>query len=84
MPESLIERAQKLRLDESAFRSCRTGGKFQQDIQANREQGLEAGVKGTPAFFINGVFLSGAQPQAEFEKIIDRQLALKGNGDRLP
>lgn len=81
---SLIERAQKLRLDESAFRSCLTSGKFQQDIQANREQGLEAGVKGTPAFFINGVFLSGAQPQAEFEKIIDSQLALKGNGERLP
>ena len=81
---SLIERAQKLRLDESAFRSCLTGGKFQQDIQANREQGVEAGVKGTPAFFINGVFLSGAQPQAEFEKIIDSQLALKGNGEPLP
>ncbi len=80
---SLIERAQKL-LDESAFRSCLTSGKFQQDIQANREQGVEAGVKGTPAFFINGVFLSGAQPQAEFEKIIDSQLALKRNGERLP
>jgi hypothetical protein len=24
----------------------------------------------------NGVFLSGAQPQAEFEKIIDTQVAL--------
>src|SRR5213593_3909400 len=81
---SLIERAQKLRLDESAFRSCLTSGKFQQDIRANREQGAEAGVTGTPAFFINGVFLSGAQPQAEFEKIIDSQLALKGNGERLP
>jgi len=81
---SLIERAQKLRLDKSAFRSCLTSGKFQQDIQANREQGVEAGVTGTPAFFINGVFLSGAQPQAEFEKIIDSQLALKGNGERLP
>ena len=81
---SLIERAQKLRLDKSAFRSCLTSGKFQQDIRANREQGAEAGVTGTPAFFINGVFLSGAQPQAEFEKIIDSQLALKGNGERLP
>src|SRR5215471_3061161 len=79
---SLIERAQKLRLDKSTFRSCLTSGKFQQDIQANREQGVEAGVTGTPAFFINGVFLSGAQPQAEFEKIIDSQLALKGNGER--
>ena len=81
---SLMERARKLRLDEGDFRSCLTSGKFQQDIQANRGQGVEAGVTGTPAFFINGVFLSGAQPQAEFEKIIDNQLALKGNGERLP
>jgi protein-disulfide isomerase len=81
---SLIDRAQKLRLDQGAFRSCLTSGKFQQDIQANRDQGVEAGVTGTPAFFINGVFLSGAQPPTEFEKIIDSQLAVKGNGGRLP
>ena len=28
----------------------------------NMKEGSEAGVKGTPAFFVNGVFLSGAQP----------------------
>jgi protein-disulfide isomerase len=77
-------RVQKLRLNESVFRSCLTSGKFQQDIQANREQGIEPGVMGTPVFFINGVFLSGAQPPAEFEKIIDSQLALKRTGARLP
>jgi len=35
-------------------------------------------VAGTPGFFINGVFLSGAQPQAEFERVIENQLALIG------
>ena len=43
------------------------------------EQGKKDGVAGTPGFFINGDFLSGAQPQSEFEKIIDTQLALLGN-----
>lgn len=33
------------------------------------------GVRGTPAFFINGVFLSGAQPTASFRAIIDEQIA---------
>lgn len=33
------------------------------------------GVKGTPAFFINGVFLSGAQPVDTFRAIIDEQVA---------
>lgn len=33
------------------------------------------GVEGVPQFFINGRSLSGAQPQASFEKIIDEELA---------
>jgi len=33
------------------------------------------GVRGTPAFFINGVFLSGAQPVESFRAIIDEQIA---------
>jgi protein-disulfide isomerase len=81
---SLIGRAQSLHLDETAFRSCLSSGKFKHDIDANREEGTKAGVTGTPAYFINSVFLSGAQPQAEFEKIIDSQLAAHGNGERLP
>ena len=81
---SLIDRAQKLHLDETAFRSCLSSGKFRDDIQANRLQGVDAGVTGTPAFFINGVFLSGAQPQEEFEKIIDNQLSLSANAARRP
>lgn len=76
---NLIGRARNLHLNESAFRSCLASGKFKQDIQANREEGTNAGVTGTPAYFINGVFLSGAQPQAEFEKIIDNALVAHGN-----
>jgi predicted DsbA family dithiol-disulfide isomerase len=32
-------------------------------------------VVGTPAFFINGVFLNGAQPVETFERIIDQELS---------
>jgi protein-disulfide isomerase len=34
-------------------------------------------VSGTPAFYINGRMLSGAQPFAEFKRIIDEELAAK-------
>jgi protein-disulfide isomerase len=34
-------------------------------------------VNGTPAFFINGRILSGAQPYDAFKKIIDEELELK-------
>jgi protein-disulfide isomerase len=71
---SLIGRARSLDLDENAFSSCLASGKFKHDIEANREEGNRAGVTGTPAYFINDVFLGGAQAQVEFEKIIDEQL----------
>ena len=74
---SLIGGARNFHLDEDTFRSCLASGKFRQDIEANREEGTKAGVTGTPAYFINGVFLDGAQPQAEFEKIIDNELAMR-------
>jgi len=32
-------------------------------------------VTGTPAYFVNGVFLSGAQPYERFEEIIEEELA---------
>jgi protein-disulfide isomerase len=76
--KSLISRAQSLHLDESAFRSCLMSGKFKELVEANRRQGARFGVAGTPAYFINGVFMSGAQPQAEFEKIIDNELSAQG------
>jgi protein-disulfide isomerase len=71
----LIERARTLGLKEEPFRTCVASGKYQSSVNADREAGIKAGVAGTPGFFINGVFLSGAQSQAEFEKIIDGQLS---------
>ena len=37
--------------------------------------GREAGVSGTPGFFINGRTLEGAQPIEAFKRIIDEELA---------
>jgi protein-disulfide isomerase len=46
--------------------------------------GGEVGVGGTPAFFIDGELLSGAQPESSFQVIIDRHLgearALRASG----
>ena len=36
------------------------------------------GASGTPAFFINGVLVSGAQPVDNFKVVIDKLLAMKG------
>ena len=74
----LLTRARALHLDEKLFQSCLDSGKFKSKIEADMEQGRKVGVAGTPGFFVNGVFLSGALPPADFEKIIDIQLALLG------
>ena len=70
----LFTRARALKLDESAFLTCLNSGKFRPSIEADRKEGADAGVVGTPGFFINGVFLDGAQPQATFERLIDKAL----------
>jgi predicted DsbA family dithiol-disulfide isomerase len=36
-------------------------------------------VNGTPGFFINGVFLNGAQPKDAFTRVIDEELARADN-----
>ena len=74
----LVRQAVALNLDEKSFQACLDSGKFKSKIQADMDQGTKVGVAGTPGFFVNGVFLSGSQPQSEFEKIIDSQLALLG------
>jgi protein-disulfide isomerase len=35
------------------------------------------GVRSTPTFFVNGKMVRGAKPQADFEKVIDAELAKK-------
>jgi len=73
---NLVEKARRLQLDDKRFDACVTSEKYKDQIQQDSQEGMRAGVTGTPGFFINGVFLSGAQPATAFEKIIQEQLAL--------
>ena len=66
-----------LGLDAARFNSCIDSHKFAAVVEADVNAGNDAGVNGTPAFFINGRILSGAQPFEAFKKIIDEELAFK-------
>jgi protein-disulfide isomerase len=70
--------AADLSLDKDKFNTCLDTGQFQSEIDADQKEGIAAGVTGTPAFFINGVLLSGAQPIQAFKQAIDAQLAKAG------
>ncbi len=70
----LKQYAADLGLDAAEFDSCLSSGKHRGDVQKEMASGKTLGVTGTPAFFINGRFLSGAQPFTAFKKIIDEEL----------
>jgi protein-disulfide isomerase len=72
--ESLKNYAKSLSLDSAKFDACLDSGKHASTVQTDMEAGQKAGVSGTPAFFINGIMLSGAQPVEEFKRIIDEEL----------
>jgi protein-disulfide isomerase len=62
-------------LDKAKFKAAMADPKVKAKVDADVAAGKPVGVRGTPAFFINGKFLSGARPQAAFETEIDAQLA---------
>jgi protein-disulfide isomerase len=71
----LVETAAGLGMDRNAFETCLKSGKYKDSVAEDIEAGSQAGVNGTPSFFINGEFLSGAQSESDFSAIIDRELA---------
>ncbi|MGI5863714.1 MAG: DsbA family protein [Myxococcales bacterium] len=75
--DDLKAAAKKLGLDSAKFDACLDSNKYAEQVKKNTEDGKEAGVQGTPAFFINGRLLSGAQPYEEFKRVIDEELAKK-------
>ena len=66
-----------LGLDSAKFNACFDSHKYGALVESDIAAGNEAGVNGTPAFFINGRMISGAQPFEVFKKIIDDELEAK-------
>jgi protein-disulfide isomerase len=76
-PTDLKAHATEVGMDGQKFGQCLDSGDKKKAVDADQQAGLAAGVGGTPAFFINGIFLNGAQPVDEFKKVIDGELARK-------
>jgi protein-disulfide isomerase len=72
----LKDHAKSVGLDTSTFSTCLDSSKYKKSVDEDMAAGQKVGVSGTPAFFINGVFLNGAQPFDEFKKVIDQELAV--------
>lgn len=68
--ELFVGYAETLGLDTEEFQTCMDEHKYEADVLADLEEGAQLGVRGTPAFFINGYFVNGAQPYSIFEQAI--------------
>jgi len=70
-----LKYATELGLDIEQFKKDQKSAKVKKRIDADVAQAGKLGVTGTPAFYVNGRFLSGAQPFASFKRVIDEELA---------
>jgi protein-disulfide isomerase len=68
--------AEELGLDMARFKAALDNRTHKALVEKDMEVAKQAGVSGTPAFTVNGYFVSGAQPFPAFDKVI--KLALKG------
>ena len=72
--ESLKKYAADAGLDAAKFASCLDTAKYAERVQAQMGVGAKLGVNSTPAVFINGRLLTGAQPYETFVAVIDEEL----------
>jgi len=79
-PDDLMQYAVQLGLNKDEFNRCLAGGDYQSIVQHDLDEGGRLGVSGTPAFFINGRFVNGAQPLEKFVQMIDEELARTAAG----
>src|SRR5579872_3113221 len=73
--DQLKAQAKVLKLDSAAFDKCLDSGAETAVVERDRKEGTRLGISGTPAFFINGHFLSGALDYATLRQVVEQQLA---------
>jgi predicted DsbA family dithiol-disulfide isomerase len=74
--KQLKEHAQDLKLDTNAFDKCLDSGSEAAVVKAQFTEGVGYGLQGTPAFFINGRYASGAVSVERLRAMIDEEMAI--------
>jgi protein-disulfide isomerase len=73
-PEKYVEYAQQIGLDVEKFKRDVASEEVKKKVDADAAEAAKLGVSGTPGFFVNGRFLSGAQPYPAFEALVKEEL----------
>ncbi len=72
--DDLLRYAREVGLDLGRFEAALNSARPKPLIDADVAEAKSLGASGTPAFFINGRFLSGAKPFNEFAEVINGEL----------
>jgi protein-disulfide isomerase len=72
--EAYVAYAGQIGMNVDQFKQDLASASVKARVDADTREAEKLGVTGTPGFFINGYFLSGAKPFGEFQKVIDAQL----------
>jgi protein-disulfide isomerase len=70
----LKEQARALQLDPARFDQCLDSGEQAAAVERDAAEGKRLGLTGTPSFFANGHFLSGAISSLRLRETIDQEL----------
>ena len=73
--ENFLGYAGELGLDMDRFKQDLASAEIKQRVDADAKEAAGMGLTGTPGFFVNGRFLSGAKPFEDFKKLIDEELS---------
>ncbi len=67
--------AKEIGINSATAMKCLADGKYKDAVDADATLASTVGASGTPTFIVNGKVLVGAQPYAEFQRVIDAALA---------
>jgi protein-disulfide isomerase len=66
--------AQRLGLDTKAFDTCLDSGERAKAIQSTLSEATKLGLNGTPSFFLNGRYFSGAMKYDQLKQMVEDEL----------
>src|SRR5579872_6798270 len=73
--DQLKAQARALKLDSDQFDKCLDSGEQAAAVERDRKEGMRLGITGTPSFFVNGHYLSGALDYAALRQVVEQQLS---------
>jgi len=69
------ELAGQIGVNADQFTNCVSSRKYKDKVESDYQEGIKAGVRGTPGSFVNGQSIPGAVPYSTLKAAVDQALA---------